>query len=110
MNVVEQFVDCGCQGNSAVWEMEYRRGYAPSWNGWVFLEESAQRGAGVTDRGWYCAVQYTRAHIVLCRKWVDAICCALVGWVSTLPCCAIFVKMMGCQGKRDSLAGGCLSD
>jgi hypothetical protein len=33
--VVEQFVDGGCWGNGAVWEVEYRGGYAPSWKGWV---------------------------------------------------------------------------
>ncbi len=29
------FIDGGCQGNGAVWEVEYRRGKAPSWKGWV---------------------------------------------------------------------------
>ena len=37
-------------------------------------------------------------------EWVDAICCAFVGWVSTPPDCAILVDVIGWQDKRDSSA------
>jgi hypothetical protein len=66
-------------GDGAVREVEYHGGYTPSWNRWVFLEEIALRGAGVTDCRWYCAVNMPMRIFVLCREWVDVICCALVG-------------------------------
>ncbi len=92
---MEQFIDGGCWGNGAVWEVEFRGGYAPSWKGWICCEESTQRGTSVADRGWHCAAQYAHANVVLGRKHVNAIQPLLAGWASTPPGCAILVDVIG---------------
>jgi len=43
------------------------------------------------------------------RWWVNAMCCALVGWASTPPDHAILVDVKGWQAKGDESAGECMS-